>query len=76
MKFKNKKTEEVVEAKNYTQAFAYSHNSNWEKIDENPEEETSMTKEEITAILDEKGISYNKNLGVKKLLLLLPEEEV
>lgn len=32
MKFKNKKTNEIVEPKGYVQEFAYSHNSNWEKV--------------------------------------------
>lgn len=34
MKFKNKLNNEIVEAKGYTQEFAYSHNSNWEKVEE------------------------------------------
>lgn len=32
MKFKNKKTNEIVEVKGYVQEFAYSHNSEWEKV--------------------------------------------
>lgn len=32
MKFKSKKTNEIVEVKGYVQEFAYSHNSEWEKV--------------------------------------------
>ena len=32
MKFKNKKTNEIVETKGYAQEFAYSHNSEWDKV--------------------------------------------
>lgn len=34
MKFKSKKTNEIVEVKGYVQEFAYSHNSEWEKVEE------------------------------------------
>lgn len=32
MKFKSKKTNKIVEIKGYVQEFAYSHNSEWEKV--------------------------------------------
>lgn len=32
MKFKNKKTGEIVEPKDYAKEFAYIHNSEWEKV--------------------------------------------
>lgn len=32
MKYKNKETSEIVETKDYVQEFAYSHNSEWEKV--------------------------------------------
>lgn len=34
MKFKSKKTNAIVEIKGYVQEFAYSHNSEWEKVEE------------------------------------------
>lgn len=34
MKFQSKKTKEIVEVQGYIQEFAYSHNSEWEKIEE------------------------------------------
>lgn len=44
MKFKSKKTNEIVEAKGYVQEFAYSHNSEWEKQVE--KKETAKKKAE------------------------------
>lgn len=32
MKFKSKKTNKIVEVTGYTQEYAYSHNSEWEKV--------------------------------------------
>lgn len=43
MKFRNKTTKEIVIANSYALNFAYSHNSNWEKI-----KETSKTKKQTT----------------------------
>lgn len=43
MKFKNKKTNEVVEIKDYVQEFAYRHNSEWEKVEEIEPKETNKT---------------------------------
>lgn len=34
MKFKSKKTNKIVEVEGYVQEFAYSHNSEWEKVEE------------------------------------------
>lgn len=34
MKYRNKNSNEIVEAKGYVQEFAYSHNSEWEKVEE------------------------------------------
>lgn len=34
MKFKNKITNEIVEAKSITELYAFSHNSNYEKVEE------------------------------------------
>ena len=39
MKYKNKKTGEIVEAKDYAKEFAYIHNSEWEKVIEKPKKE-------------------------------------
>lgn len=44
MKYKSKKTNEIVEAKGYVQEFAYSHNSEWERQAE--KKETAKKKEE------------------------------
>lgn len=44
MKFKNKKTDQIVEVKGYVQEFAYSHNSEWEKQIEEPVKEKTTKK--------------------------------
>lgn len=48
MKFKNKKTGEIVKANDFTMSFAYSHNSNYEKVEEEKikksEEQSSKRK--------------------------------
>ncbi|HJJ05168.1 MAG TPA: HeH/LEM domain-containing protein [Clostridiaceae bacterium] len=73
MKFKNKKTNEIVETKGYVQEFAYSHNSEWEKL-----KETSKPKEptiaEIKSKLDELGIEYDPKAKKEDLIALLPQE--
>lgn len=73
MKFKNKRTGKTVEAKGYVQEFAYSHNSEWEKINE-----TSKPKEatiaEIKNKLDELGIDYDSEAKKEDLVTLLPKE--
>lgn len=43
MKFKNKKTDKTVEVKGYVQEFAYSHNSEWEKVEEITKKEVNKT---------------------------------
>lgn len=72
MKFKSKKTNEIVEAKGYVQEFAYSHNSEWEKVEEIKVKE--LTKAEIQAKLEELGIKYDKNANKETLISLLPQE--
>ncbi|MGN1012282.1 MAG: hypothetical protein ACI4ON_00405 [Clostridia bacterium] len=42
MKYKNESTNEIVESKNYAEEFAYSHNSNWKKLEE---KDTKKNKE-------------------------------
>lgn len=73
MKFKNKKTNEIVETKGYVQEFAYSHNSEWEKLKEvsKPKE---PTKAEIQAKLEELRIEYDKKANKEDLMALLPQE--
>lgn len=70
MKFKNKITNEIKEPKNYTQLFAYTHNSNWEKI----VEEKEPTIAEIKAKLEELKIDYAGKTKKEELLALLPRE--
>lgn len=72
MKFKSKKTSEIVEVKGYVQEFAYSHNSEWKKVEETKFKE--LTKAEIQAKLDELGIEYDKNAKKEELMVLLPQE--
>lgn len=72
MKFKSKKTSEIVEVKGYVQEFTYSHNSEWEKVEETKFKE--LTKAEIQAKLDELGIEYDKNVKKEELMVLLPQE--
>ena len=67
MKFRNKVTQETVEAKGYVQEFAYSHNSDWEKV-EQPKE---PTKSDIQKQLDELGIEYDAKAKKEDLLALL-----
>ncbi len=73
MKFKNQLTNEVVEAKNYTQIFAFTHNSNWEEVKENKPKEPTVA--EIKAILEDKGIAFDSRANKEELLKLLPKEE-
>lgn len=73
MKFKNKLTNEVVEAKNYTQVFAFTHNSNWEEVKENKSKKPTVA--EIKAVLEEKGIAFDSKANKEELLELLPKEE-
>ena len=50
MRFRNIKTNEVVEAKSFTQLFAFSHNSNYVLINEKEpvaEESVEETTEEV-----------------------------
>lgn len=74
MKFKNKRTNETVEVKGYVQEFAYSHNSEWKKVNQElkPKE---LTINEIKNKLDEFGIDYTKKTKKEELLELLPKEE-
>ncbi len=50
MKFKNKYTNEIVEASNNVELFAFSHNSNYEIVEvtkeEKPKADTKKKKEE------------------------------
>lgn len=71
MKFKNKINQEVVEANTYTQVFAYSHNSNWEKVEAKKE----PTVAEIKAKLTELNIKFDTNAKKEDLIKLLPKEE-
>lgn len=75
MKFINKETNEIVEAKGYTQEFAYSHNSNWKEV-----EETAKSKEptiaDIKAKLDELNIEYDSKAKKEELIALLSKEGV
>ena len=72
MKFKSKKTNKIVEVKGYAQEFAYSHNSEWEKVEEIKPKEP--TKAEIQIKLDKLGIEYNKEAKKEELITLLPQE--
>ena len=84
MKFRNKETNEMVEAKGYIQEFAYSHNSNWKEVEETEEvkevEETAKSKEptiaDIKAKLDELNIEYNSKAKKEELIALLLKEGV
>ncbi|MDO4282352.1 MAG: HeH/LEM domain-containing protein [Clostridia bacterium] len=70
MKFKNKKNNEIVEAKSYAQEFAYSHNSEWEEM-----KDTKAPKvEEIKSKLTELGIEYDDKAKKDELLALLPQK--
>lgn len=79
MKFKNKKTNEIKEVSGYTQEFAYSHNSLWEKVEtekvETNDDKSDLTVAQIKQILNEKGVGYSGKLGKKDLLELLKKEE-
>lgn len=72
MKFKSKKTSEIVEVKGYVQEFTYNHNSEWEKVEEIKPKE--LTKAEIQEKLEKLGIEYDKNAKKEELMVLLPQE--
>lgn len=72
MKFKSKKTSEIVEVKGYVQEFTYNHNSEWEKVEEIKPKE--LTKAEIQEKLEKLGIEYDKNAKKEELKVLLPQE--
>lgn len=72
MKFKSKKTSEIVEVKGYVQEFTYNHNSEWEKVEEIKPKE--LTKAEIQEKLKKLGIEYDKNAKKEELMVLLPQE--
>ncbi len=82
MKFKNKSNNEIIEAKGYVQEFAYSHNSNYEKIEEqgdggdikNPLE--NLTVAQLKEKLIELGIAFEKNAKKPELLALFPDEKI
>lgn len=80
MKFKNLLTNEVIEAKDYVQIFAYSHNSNWEKIENIKEVDSrkELSVQEIKTILEDNNIEYKSNANKSELLKLLNsiQEEV
>jgi len=72
MKFKNKYTNEVVEAKGYTQEFAYSHNSNYELVD--TKDPKKMNKDELVEYLTSLGVEATAELKKDELLSLIPAE--
>ncbi len=72
MKFKNKLTQEIVEANGYAQEFAYTHNSKWEKVEK--EKNGDYTIAEIKEKLNELEIEYDSNAKKAELLALLPKE--
>ena len=73
MKYKNKHTNKIVEARGYVQEFAYSHNSEWEKVKEdNKSKEPTIA--EIKAKLDELKIEYDNKAKKEDLIALLTKE--
>lgn len=46
MKFKNKETGIIEEADTFTKEFAFSHNSNWEKVLESSNKKNSKKDED------------------------------
>lgn len=67
MKFRNKTTKEIVTANCYALEFAYSHNSNWERVKETskgkkPTKENENNSEEIE---HEKEYEANKADSIK-----------
>lgn len=64
MKFKNKITKEVIVANNYALKFAYSHNSNWEKVKETSKGKKSIKENENKA----EEIEHEKNTKPTKLI--------
>ena len=67
MKFKNKITKEVIVANNYALKFAYSHNSNWEKVKETSKGKKPIKENENKAeeIEHEKEYEANKVDSIK-----------
>lgn len=83
MKYRNKSNNEIIEAKGYVQEFAYSHNSNYGKVEEqgddsgntkNPLE--NLTVAQLREKLTELGIVFEKNSKKPELLALFPDGKV
>lgn len=83
MKFRNKINNEVVEVKNTDSVFlyAYTHNSNWEEVEEkagaNPEGNglESLTKAQLVEKLTELGIEANDKQKKDELIALVKAVE-
>lgn len=81
MKFKNKVNNEVVEVTDSILLWAYTHNSNWEEVEEkagaNPEGNSleSLTKAQLVEKLAELGIEANDKQKKDELIALVKEAE-
>lgn len=53
-KFRNKNTDEFVEANSFTELFAFSHNSNYELVTETKEEKPKANSKKKTETKEEK----------------------
>ena len=81
MKFKNKVNNEVVEVTDSVLLWAYTHNSNWEEVEEkagaNLEGDglESLTKAQLVEKLAELGIEANDKQKKDELIALVKEAE-
>lgn len=81
MKFRNKINKEEVDVTDAVLLYAYTHNSNWEEVEEkaqaNPKGDSleSLTKAQLAEKLAEYGIKLEKDLKKDELITLVKEAE-
>lgn len=70
--YKDKETGKVEKADSFTKEFAFSHNSNWELLEQQAKE---PTVQELKSKLTELNIEFKSNASKKELLELLNQYE-
>lgn len=71
--FRNKETGEIVKANGYAELFAFSHNSNYEKIEIEPVDDKDISKfnkAELMKYLTDLEIEFDKKMSKDELLAL------
>lgn len=80
MKFKNKRTNQIVRANNYAELFAFSHNSNYEKVEETivttEKKSTRTSKRNKKEVQDIEEIVSNEEVSEESNSDIVEEDEV